>query len=140
VLTVNFVLIRVFFRSDDPTTANPVPLPYTTLFRSTVSGDGDTTGGYQFRLFDLATANSIVPGTPVSDTLNPANVTKAYQFTAATGGKYFFNYQSSSGLNNAWWRLIYTYNNMVFSTSLFTDKSPLFLSNAGTYTVLVEGY
>src|SRR5207247_5114541 len=117
VLTVNFVLIRVFFRSDDPTTANPVPLPYTTLFRSTVSGDGDTTGGYQFRLFDLATANSIAPGTPVSDTLNPANVTKAYQFTAAEVGRAYVCTPVTSGPSNAWSRLIDPYNNMVFSAS-----------------------
>src|SRR5437762_6190783 len=72
--------------------------------------------------------------------LFPSNATKAYQFTLATGGRYFFNYQSSSGLNNTWWRLIDPYDNMVFSTSLFSDQGPLFLSNAGTYTVLVEGY
>src|SRR2546422_11211548 len=50
------------------------------------------------------------------------------------------NYQNSSGLNNTWWRLIDPYNNLVFSTSLVSDQGPLFLSNAGTYTVLVEGY
>src|SRR5205807_4977127 len=44
------------------------------------------------------------------------------------------------GLPNAWWRLIDPYNNMVFITSLGTDQGPLLLSNAGTYTVLVEGY
>src|SRR5438128_6460226 len=88
-----------------------------------VSGNGDNTGAYQFRLFDLATANSIVPGTPVSDTLSPANVTKAYQFTLATGGNYFFNYQISSAHNSTSFRLTDRYHNMVFSASLFTDQS-----------------
>src|SRR5207247_6308899 len=136
----NGVNNRCFNVSDAQSSGNPVLRLSAGDYTLTVSRDGDTTRGYQVTLFEPATPNSIAPGTPVSDTLNPANVTKAYQFTLATGGKYFFNYQSSSGLNNAWWRLIYTYNNMVFSTSLFTDKSPLFLSNAGTYTVLVEGY
>src|SRR5206468_11309779 len=32
-----------------------------------VSANGDSTGGYQFRLFDLATATALTPGTPVSE-------------------------------------------------------------------------
>src|SRR5439155_10514196 len=85
-----------------------------------VSGNGDITGGYQFRLFDLATATALTPGTPISDTLNPANATKAYQFTPAADGKNLCIYQNYIGLTYACWRLIDPYNNMVFSTSLFT--------------------
>src|SRR5207244_4487346 len=119
------------FTLDAQNIGNPVLALSAGDYTLSVSANGDTTGGYQFRLFDLATANSIAPGTPVSDTLNPANATKAYQFTLATAGEYFFNYQSSSGLNNAWWRLIDPYDNMVFSASLFTDQGPLLLSNTG---------
>src|SRR2546430_2323438 len=52
-------------------------------------------GLYAFRLVDLATAISIAPGTPVSDTLNPASATAAYRFTVGSAGRYFFNYQNS---------------------------------------------
>src|SRR5205823_4999762 len=138
--TGNVVNNRGFSASDAQSTSNPVLALLAGDYTLSVSANGDTTSGYQFRLFDLATATALTPGTPVSDTLNPANATKAYQFTLATGGRYFFNYQSSSGLNNTYWRLIDPYNNMVFSASLVADQGPLFLSNAGTYTVLVEGY
>src|SRR5205814_6971940 len=89
---------------------------------------------------DLATAISSAPGTPVSDTLNPASATAAYRFTVGSAGRYFFNYQNSSGLANTYWRLIDPYGNVVFITSLFTDQGPLLLSSPGTYTLLVEGY
>ncbi|PYK98758.1 MAG: hypothetical protein DME19_11285 [Verrucomicrobia bacterium] len=97
-------------------------------------------GLYGFRLVDLATAIPIAPGTPVSDTLNPAAATAAYRFTVGSAGKYFFNYQNSAGLDNAYWRLIDPYGGVVFVRSLSTDQGPLFLSNPGTYTLLVEGF
>ncbi|PYK98757.1 MAG: hypothetical protein DME19_11280 [Verrucomicrobia bacterium] len=136
----NLVNNRSFTVSDAPSIGNPVLALSTGNYTLSVSGNGDTTGDFQFRLFDLATATSLTPGTPVNDTLNPANATKAYQFAVGSTGRYFFNYQNSSGLNNTRWRLIDPYNDMVFSTSLFTDQGPLLLGRPGTYTLLVEGY
>jgi hypothetical protein len=103
------------------------------------NNNNDTTGTYQFRLFDLATAAALTPGTAVSDTLNPANSTKAYQFTLATAGRYFFDYQSSSSLPNASWRLLDARGAVVFNTGLGNNQGPLNLL-AGAYTLLVEGY
>jgi ELWxxDGT repeat protein len=44
-----------------------------------VYGSGASTGNYQFRLFDLATGTPVIPGDPVTDTLNPASSTNPYQ-------------------------------------------------------------
>ena len=71
--------------------------------------------------------------------MNPANATVAYQFTLASAGKVFFNYQSSSGLNNTYVRLVDAYGDTPIAASLFQDAGPLALA-AGTYTLLVEGY
>src|SRR5262249_11327831 len=66
------------FLYSDWYSSNPVlSLPagsYTLAVRSSA----DTTGSYQFRLSDLATAAAITPGTPVSGTLNPADATNLY--------------------------------------------------------------
>src|SRR5262249_18070632 len=64
---------------------------------------GDATGPYQSRLSDLAQATSLTPGTPVSGTLNPANETDLYSFTAAAGDQFFFDVQARSGASQARW-------------------------------------
>src|SRR5205823_3496686 len=139
--TGNVVNNRGFSGSDAQSIGgNPVLSLLAGNYTLSVSGNGDNTGAYEFRLFDLATANSIVPGTPVSDTLNPANATKAYQFTAAAGDLYLFPYLGSSGQPNAYWRLIDPYNKIVFGQSFNNSVGTNSLSAAGTYTVLIEGY
>ena len=52
---------------------------------------GDQTGAYSFRLWDLAQATPLTPGTPVSGTLSPANETDLYRFTAAAGDRFSFD-------------------------------------------------
>src|SRR5207302_10722905 len=84
-----------------------------------------------------ATSKALTTLTPLIRTPPPPTVSPYTTLFRSTGGRYFFNYQNSSGLPNAWWRLIDPYNNMVFSTSLGTDQGPLNLP-AGTYTVLVR--
>jgi len=128
---------RAINSSDWANNFGPFDLPagnYQLRVQATVNGP------YAFRLVDLATAISIPPDTPVSNALNPASATAAYRFTVGSAGRYFFNYESSSGLNNTYWRLLDPYGSVVFSASLFTDQGPLLLSSPGTYTLLVEGY
>ena len=49
---------------------------------------------YSFRLLDLASAIALTPGTPVSDTLNPANSTNTYQFSGEAGQSFYFAHKN----------------------------------------------
>src|SRR5260370_5015629 len=73
--------------------------PYTTLFRSRVQGNGSTTGSYNFRLSDLASATSITPGTVVSGTLSPGTATNLYKFNANAGAQVYFPHPRASSVN-----------------------------------------
>src|SRR5262249_1995922 len=64
---------------------------------------GDQTGAYAFRLRDLSAATPLTPGTPVSGSLDPANETDLYQFTAAAGDRFFFDLQARSNGGSSRW-------------------------------------
>jgi YD repeat-containing protein len=98
------------------------------------------TGSYQFRLLDLGAATALTPGTPVTATLNPANATDTYHFTAKAGDQFSFDAQASTGLAGLSWRLTDPYGNDVFNTT-FQTGSPFneTLAQAGSYTLLIEG-
>jgi len=138
--TGNVVYNRSFASSDAQSIGTPVIPVMAGDYTLRVSANGDNTGGFQFRLSDLAAATPLTPGTPVNDTLNPANATAAYRFTAAAGDRVFFDSQSSSGLPNAYWRLIDPDGQVIFSTGLSNDPAAQTLSKTGTYLVLIEGY
>lgn len=107
----------------------------------TVTGNGQETGGFGFRLFDLASAAPLTLGMSVTSTLSPANETDAYRFTVAPGTKVFFDAVNSSGLPNGTWRCLDPYGDPVFPShpNYFTDVGPIVLTNGGTYTLLIEG-
>jgi RHS repeat-associated protein len=104
----------------------------------TVERAGDSTGAYQFALWDLAAATPLVPGTPVSGSLVPANETDLYRFNAAAGDRFFFDMQARTGAPGAGWRLIDPYGNVLFNTG-FADVATLTLAQPGAYTLLIEG-
>lgn len=135
----NVVNSRAFTASDSQTIGNPVLKLISGAYTLTVVANGDSTGAYQFRLFDLATAASLTPGTVVNGTLNPANSTVAYQFTVAAPGKFLYDPLSSSGLPDAYVRLLDTVGNVPISAIFSSIVGPLVLP-AGSYTLLVEGY
>ncbi|HZR18708.1 MAG TPA: CARDB domain-containing protein [Verrucomicrobiae bacterium] len=130
---------RSFNGSDAQNVGNPVINVPAGAYTLTVSATGDSTSGYQFRLFDLATATSLTPGTVVNGLLNPANSTVAYKFTVSSHGKFIYDFLSSSGLPDAYVRLFDAVGNMPISTGLGSIVGPLVLP-AGNYTLLVEGY
>jgi small nuclear ribonucleoprotein (snRNP)-like protein/putative NADH-flavin reductase len=132
-----FVDQRAFTNSDSFDNGYPLVSLPAGNYTLTVDGVGDTTGAYQFRLLDLASATAITPGTPVSGTLDPAIETDLYRFTAAAGDQFFFDVQT--GIGNATWRLVDPFSNIVFSTSLNSDVNTLTLAQAGTYTLMLEG-
>ncbi|MFM8892860.1 MAG: hypothetical protein ACKOTB_14805, partial [Planctomycetia bacterium] len=54
----------------------------------TVSGAGDATGGYSFRILDLSTATTITPGTVVSGTLPTPDGVSIYKLSADAGDNF----------------------------------------------------
>ena len=86
---------RPFGQSDGSfVSGNPVLNLVAGDYTLTVDGSGDFTGAYQFRLWDLAQASPLTPGTPVSGALDPHNETDLYRFTAAAGDRLFFDTQA----------------------------------------------
>ena len=82
-------------------------------YRLRMTGNGSTTGNYGFRLFDLASASAITPGTAVSGTLNPANSTQLYKFDVVPGERFFFDRTANSG-GDTYWRLLDPYGRPVW--------------------------
>jgi hypothetical protein len=105
----------------------------------TVTGSGDDTGAFAFMLRDFATAAPLTPGTPVSSTLDPANETDLYRFTATAGSEVYFDFISSSGLPNARWRCFDPFGGQIMDLFL-GDQGPVVIPVNGIYTLAVEGY
>jgi hypothetical protein len=108
----------------------------------TLNGAGAATGGYSFRLLDLAAATPLTVGTPVSGALTPASETDAYRFDAAAGDRVFLDVTARSGAPNARWRALDPFGNVMFERDFGgtgSDAGPFTLGAPGTYTVLVEG-
>jgi RHS repeat-associated protein len=103
----------------------------------------DATGAYAFRASTLSAATPLIPGTPVSGDLNPANQTDLYSFTAAAGDRFSFDLQARSNGGLSRWRLVDPYGNNVFNTTFnsttSSDVSTLTVSQPGSYTLLLEG-
>ena len=105
-----------------------------------VQGAADATGTYQFRLLDLANAAPLIPGTPLSGTLNPGNETNLYQFSVNAGDKFYFDKQTLTGVtSSSEWRLLDPHEETVWATSLSNDIGTQSLTSSGTYTLLIEG-
>jgi len=64
----------------------------------TVNAVADATGSYSFRLINADQATPIVAGTAVTGTLDPANQTNVYQFTANAGDRFYFGVNSVTGV------------------------------------------
>ncbi len=102
-----------------------------------VDGGGAATGSYQFRLLDLANAEQVTPGTPVSASLDPGTETDLYKLDAQAGDQFYFNQQSLSG-GSVDWRLFDPFDRQVFNSG-FSDVDTQTLGFTGVYTLLVEG-
>ncbi len=125
------------FLNSDAYYGDPIPV-VAGDYQLTVSAYGGATGSYSFRLLDLAAATPITPGVQVDGTLDPANETLAYSFTAAAGDMFYFDSLNNS-TQYASWRLIGPYGQQYFQHNLDSDVGTLMLPANGTYTLLVEG-
>src|SRR3990170_7535960 len=134
---------RYFAHSDSWEVGNPVLNLVAGDYLLTINGRGSSTGDYQFRLLDFASAIEITPGTPVIGDLTPANESDIYQFSASAGEKFFFDVQTvDSSLWNTSWRLIDPVSNVIFQDTFNNSFSVIdtqTLVRSGTYTLLIEG-
>ena len=105
----------------------------------TVFGNGDATGGYQFRILDFASATPITTNSTVNGSLNPGNETELYRFTSAAGDRIQLDYLGKTQLPNAYWRLVSPYGAVLYNNSFSADSTIISLGSAGTYTLTIEG-
>ena len=135
---------RSFAASDsvDLVGTSPVLKLVAGSYTLTVDGVADATGAYDFQLLDLAKANALTPGTPVSNSLTPANETSVYKFDAIAGEHYFLDVTGRTGGDIAW-QLLDPSDHQVFAPTAMNSASQdvdlASLSSSGTYTLLVEG-
>ena len=115
---------RNFVSSDAQNSGNPVLTLTPGAYTLTIIESSDNTGTLPFRLLNLSAASPLTVGTDVSGTLDPANSSQFYKFTLASAGKYFYNFKTSSGIPNAWLRLIDAHGRFLVSGSLGNDVGP----------------
>lgn len=110
-----------------------VPGSYTL---SVTAQNGDMPS-YAFRLLDISTATPVGYGNAISGTLvAPGRQTDAYSFTGAVGDQ--VTVQETQNTGGIGVRLFDPYGRQILQQGLATT-SPLTLTVAGTYTLLVEG-
>lgn len=134
------VVNRAFNSSDAQNNSNPVIELPAGNYTLTVSANADATGAYQFRLFDIATANPLSLGVSTANNSFVANSTDAYKFNANAGDQFQFVHVSATAVPNLYWRLLNPLNGFTFATGFTSDPGIVTLPVGGTYTLLVEGY
>ena len=96
-------------------------------------------GAYSFRVFDLATATTVTPGTPKVATLETDLTAHAYKLTATAGDQFSFDAITGAGDEILGWRLINPFGYQIFAGD-FVDIPMFMLKQTGDYTLLVESY
>ena len=107
-------------------------------YRLSVDGNADATGTYAFRLLDPTDAQPLVPGAPVTTTLDPANSTTVFSFAASRGDRFFFDAQSVTQGGGSW-RLYDPLGHQTWSANFETDVDVREMAVSGTYLLLLEG-
>jgi hypothetical protein len=105
----------------------------------TVSGSGQTIGGYSFRLLYLSAATTIAEGASANGTLAPASSTDMYRFAASAGDSDHFTSVPGDYQKSVYWRLIDPYGDVLFTDRMGSDAGQLTLLATGEYTLLIEG-
>jgi large repetitive protein len=107
----------------------------------TVSGVGNATGAYSFRMLDAtssaASVTSFKLGADVTAKLDVATGAVLYGFAAKAGDTVSFNVQS--GADTAVWRLLDPYGRPVFGPSRVESQTGITLAATGTYVLVIKG-
>ena len=107
-------------------------------YKLNVQAQGDSTGGYVFRLFGEASATPLTPNQPVTGVLPAGNQAALYAVTVQAGDRLFFQAgQSDPGVS---WSLYDNHANVVAgSSSVNYDRGYFVAATGGTYWLSVEG-
>ena len=101
---------------------------------------GNFSANYSFRLLNVTNATPISIGVTNLVTLAPPTETKIFRFDVPSGGRFFFDYLSQSGIPNAYWRLFDPNGQQLFSHYFTQDEPTRPLNLPGTYVLTIEGY
>jgi hypothetical protein len=93
---------------------------------------------YLFRLLDMSSATTIVPGTPTTISVTPANGVSVYRFDATAGERYYFDANNTSYING-YWKVVDPFGRVVVDKSYNSDSEQTAFSVSGTYLLVFEG-
>ncbi|WP_459554670.1 cadherin repeat domain-containing protein [Lacunimicrobium album] len=106
----------------------------------TLSGYGDSTPEYSFRLLNVSSASPITPGTAFSGTLDPAGMSHLFSFNATAGDEFIIQTSNSANPQNGTWHLIDPLGQpIIYYSPLGNNASTDPLTLSGTYTLVVDG-
>ncbi|MBE9061109.1 Ig-like domain-containing protein [cf. Phormidesmis sp. LEGE 11477] len=117
--------------------SNPISLLESGTYQWVITGSGNTTGDYSFRVFDLTTADTLTLDTDVNGTLDPGSSAALYQFEGIAGQQLFFDGQSADSGST-----FYLYgpgNQQIIARATRSDQA-IELPGEGTYTVAIRGF
>ena len=128
------------FRSDDAMLGMLLPGKYTL----TVSGNGDATGSYDFRLLDIDnSATSIALDQTVTTSLTADDQTKLFKFAGTAGSLVYMDLLSFRQIDNsafaANWLLLDPFLNQVELSRFDQDLGRVELQLSGDYTLMLQG-
>ncbi|QLE56855.1 Ig-like domain-containing protein [Nostoc sp. TCL26-01] len=126
------------FYIDADSDRQPFTLIETGTYKLIVSGNGNNTGDYSFRLLDASSAPVLTLDTTVTNTLNPGLETDIYRITGKAGQQLRFD-SLNSGFVSASWTLYNPGNQYVTSLNLSSDFV-LTLANDGIYLLVLDGF
>ncbi|MGD1919487.1 MAG: beta strand repeat-containing protein [Pleurocapsa sp.] len=118
----------------------PITLTEAGTYQIQIDNSGDSTGGYSFRVLDLANATDLTLGDITTGTLGDANSTDLYKFTAEAGQRFFLDGLSSTAFNGSY--VVYDVANQAVTGASFTYfgyNSEFTIENAGTYILAARG-
>ncbi|HXG09846.1 MAG TPA: cohesin domain-containing protein [Gemmataceae bacterium] len=117
--------------------SDPVTLTESGTYRLVIDGTGDSTGGYSFRLLDVAVQPTATLDTTLNGTLDPGVEADLYRIGGTAGQRLFFdNLTTVSGSGT--WQLFGPANQFVASNSLGFDFEAT-LPTDGTYVLALQG-
>ena len=130
-----------FFYSSQSVSSDygPITLSAAGTYTVTVFGEGRETGGYDFRVDDLAASSSILLlGAPFTGSLATGLTSNFYQFSGTAGERLYLASQSVNPSSTASWTLYGPDGQSITSTNLDYDQIAT-LPNTGTYTLAIQG-
>jgi len=99
---------------------------------------GAATGSFPFRLVSAASAQTLVPGTVTTGSLDLARGSRIFKVALTAGDKVYLDGRSVSG-GSASWRLINPYGVRVNASALTSAVDPFNVNATGDYWLVLDG-